>query len=80
MTTNKTNKCQFAAAGTFGHECGAVASFVRVTVMHEETKTALRCMGAKVPADGLARANRCTDHKNSSEFGEGKLISLDNLA
>ena len=74
------NKCNFAAAGTYGHECGASASFVRVTVMGEETKTALHCMGAKVPADGLSRGNRCTTHKNAAELGEGKLIRLEVMA
>jgi hypothetical protein len=60
-------KCQYAAPGTYGHECGEHATSVLVTVMSESTKMALRCMGAVVPTDGLSRAGRCEDHRNMRE-------------
>ena len=62
-------KCQYAFPGPYGHECGDPATHLIVTVMNAETKTALRCMGATVPADGLSRAGRCEAHRNVREFG-----------
>jgi hypothetical protein len=67
-------KCQYAALGTYGHECGSPATHVLITVMDSETKAALRCMGATVPADGLSRAGRCEAHWNVREFGDGAFV------
>ena len=66
--------CQYAAPGTYGHECGAAATHVRVTVMTESTRTALYCLGVAAPADGLSRAGRCETHRNRAEFGDGKFV------
>ena len=68
------NKCQFAYPGTYGHECGAPATHVLVSVMQGDTKVALLCMGAKVPEDGLSRAGRCETHRNRQEFGDGRFV------
>ena len=65
-------KCQYAAPGTYGHECGSPATHLLITVMDSETKAALRCMGATVSADGLSRAGRCEAHRNVREH-EAKL-------
>ncbi len=67
-------KCQYAPPGTYGHECDATATHVIVTVMSQDTKTALHCMGAKVPSDGLSRAGRCETHRNVREFGDGAFV------
>jgi hypothetical protein len=68
------NKCQFAYPGTFGHECGDAATHVIVTVMSQETITALLCMGATPSPDGLSRAGRCETHRNMREFGDGAFV------
>ena len=70
------NKCSFSYPGTFGHECGRPASYVRITVMPKGAKEALQCMGASVPEDGLFRSFRCSDHKGLSEFGDGDFVAL----
>ena len=67
-------KCQYAFPGTYGHECGQSATNALITVMPEETKTALRCMGATIPADGLSRAGRCEAHRNVRESGNGSFV------
>lgn len=63
-------KCRYAAPGTYGHECGAPAETVMTMRMSEETKMHLRCVGAKIPEDGLSRAERCKAHKGVREFGD----------
>lgn len=68
------NACQYAAPGTYGHECGASATSIVVTVMSESTKQALRNLGATVPSDGLSRARRCADHRGITEMGEGPAV------
>ena len=72
--TDTLRKCQYAPPGTYGHECGAPATHLIVTVMHAETKVALQCLGAAVPADGLSRAGRCEAHRNMREFGDGVFV------
>ena len=67
-------QCQYAFPGTYGHECGAPATHVIVTIMLAETKTALSCMGVAPPADGLSRAGRCETHRNIREFGDGTFV------
>ena len=67
-------KCQYAAPGTYGHECGDTATNVLVTFMSEDTKMNLRCMGATIPADGLSRAGRCEAHRNVRESGNGRVV------
>ena len=69
-------KCQYAAPGTYGHECGSPATNVLITVMPEDTKVRLRCMGATdaIPADGLSRAGRCEVHRNVREFTNGRFV------
>ncbi len=71
--------CRYAFPGTYGHECGAPATSVLVTVMPESTKTALRCMGAKVPADGLSRAERCEIHRDRREYGDGQYVRTEGI-
>lgn len=68
------NTCQYAAAGSYGHECGAPATHVLVTVMPESTKVALRCLGVTPAVDGLSRADRCNYHRNVREFGDGQFV------
>ena len=74
-------KCQYAAAGTFGHECGKPATNVLVTVMREETKDHLRGMGAgaDIPADGLSRAGRCDRHRGVREHTNGRFVRTEEL-
>lgn len=73
------NACQYAAPGTYGHECGRPADSVVVVVMRESTKQALRNMGATVPADGLSRARRCPDHRGITEMGDGPALRTESL-
>lgn len=72
-------KCQYAAPGTYGHECGDTATHLIVTVMDSETKTALSCLGVKPPADGLSRAGRCDAHRNVREFRDGAFVRNENF-
>ncbi len=72
-------KCQYAAPGTYGHECGDTATSVLITVMPEDTKTALRCMGATVPPDGLSRSGRCEVHRNVRESGDGSFVRTETI-
>ncbi len=72
------DRCQFAYPGTYGHECGDTPTHVIVTVMSQETKTALHCMGATVPPDGLSRAGRCEKHRNMREHGDGAFVRNEN--
>jgi len=67
-------KCQFAYPGTYGHECGSPATHLMVTIMSEDTKTALRCMGTTPSPDGLSRSGRCELHRGMREFGSGELV------
>lgn len=72
-------KCQFAYSGTYGHECGAPATHLLVTVRPDSTRQALLCMGAKPSADGLSRAGRCEQHRNVREFGDGAFVRNEGL-
>ncbi len=78
MTKDKAS-CQYAAPGTYGHECGDAATSILVTVMLEDTKMRLRCMGVTVPADGLSRAGRCDAHRDVRESGNGSLVRTKEL-
>lgn len=71
--------CQFAPAGTYGHECGATATHVLVTVRPESTRQALLCMGVTPSADGLCRAGRCERHRGVREFGDGVFVRDESL-
>lgn len=74
-------KCQYAFPGTYGHECGAPATSVRVTVMPEDTRVALLCMGATPDADGLSRAGRCATHRDVRDGnGEGRFVRSEEVA
>ncbi len=75
-----TDKCQYAFPGTYGHECGTEATHFLVSVMPEDTKVHLRCMGAKIPEDGLSRAGRCERHRNVREFGDGSFVRNEEVA
>jgi hypothetical protein len=55
-------------------QCGAPATHLLISIMPEDVKTALRCMGATPAADGLSRAGRCETHRNVREFGDGKFV------
>lgn len=68
------NTCQFAAAGTYGHECGKPATHVQVSVMTQSTKNCFAGLGVAVPADGLSRVGRCEAHRNVREFGSGAFV------
>lgn len=72
-------KCQYAFPGTYSHECGSDATSAIVTVMPEDTKMHLRCMGATIPADGLSRAGRCDVHRNAREFGNGSFVRTESM-
>lgn len=72
-------RCQYAYPGTYGHECGDSATHLIVTVMGADTKTALHCMGAKVPADGLSSAGRCEAHRDLREFQDGPFVRNEGL-
>ena len=74
MPTPKST-CQYAAPGTYGHECGAPATHTLITVMPADVKMALSCMGVKPPADGLSRAGRCEVHRGLREPGDGKSVA-----
>lgn len=67
-------KCQYAAPGTYGHECGQPATHVQVTRRTEETRQALLGLGITPSADGLSRAGRCERHRNVREWGTGTFV------
>ncbi len=71
--------CRYAFPGTYGHECGALATSVLVTVMPESTKTTLYCLGVQPPADGLSRAERCEIHRDRREYGDGQYVRTEGI-
>lgn len=72
-------KCQYAFPGTYGHECGAAATSVLVTVRPEDVRVALVCMGAHPSADGLSRAGRCDTHRDVRESGDGRFVCTEGV-
>lgn len=73
------SKCQYAFPGTYGHECGALATHMLVSVRPESTRIALCCMGLTPSADGLSRAGRCETHRNVREYGDGVFVRNEGL-
>lgn len=67
-------KCSYAPPGTYGHECGAPATHVRVTLRTESTRQCLFGLGITPSADGLSRSGRCEKHRNVREFGTGSFV------
>jgi len=72
-------KCQFAAPGTYGHECGDPATNVLITTRTESTRQALLGLGVIPSPDGLSRANRCEAHRNIREFGNGPFVRTEEI-
>lgn len=73
-------KCAYAAPGTYGHECGAPATNILVTVRPESTRQCLLGLGMVPSADGLSRSFRCERHRGVREMGDGKTIRTEEVA
>ena len=72
-------RCQYAAPGTYGHECGDLATNVLITQRTIEAAEALRCMGVAPSADGLCRSRRCEAHRGMREISDGRAVRTEEL-